>query len=687
MLSVARAILQLLSRRRGDRADVHPARLPIGGRPDGAHARRGRAPRRPAARRRAARAAGGAARQRGARATTSRRCRRGHRGGGDRPAGRALPGPLYGFYKAASAIAVARALEAESGVRCVPLFWLQTEDHDFAEIASATVAGRGGAAGHAVAPRRAGRRRRASRSRTAGCRRRSARCSTRSPSCWAPARPRAETLALLARALPRRAPDRGRRSPASSAELFADEGLLILDPRERARRRAGRADLPRGARRAPPTIERRLDERARGARGGRLRASRSRSAPGCALVFGHRDAADRPALSAGAPARARRRSAWRLAGGDGGFADAGDRRRAGARAAPLLHLGAAAADRAGHAAADGGLRRRPGGGQLLRAARAALRALPPGDAAGRPARALSLSRPAHAPAPGRARPRAPTTSRARRPSCSRGCPARAPRGTPSAAELAARVASEIAPVVDADRRHRRRARSRATATSRAPPSARARTSPARSRGSPGATRASWPSATASPSAGSRACRTRSPPAASRRSAPTPGRRSPAGSAPPRSRRWCSSASPPPARSRRRCRISSHEHASRPRRRSGSASSASRPSAAAASSPPRSPPRSRARGHAVHVFSDDVPGRLDPAQPNVTFHRVAPARLPAAQTLALHAGAHLEDRRGRRAASGSTSCTPTTPSPTPSAPTWRARCWPPTPAAGPPRPSW
>src|SRR5437868_1897006 len=53
-------------------------------------------------------------------------------------------GPLYGFYKAASAVAVARALAAESGVRCVPLFWLQTEDHDFAEIAAATVADRDG---------------------------------------------------------------------------------------------------------------------------------------------------------------------------------------------------------------------------------------------------------------------------------------------------------------------------------------------------------------------------------------------------------------------------------------------------------------------------------------------------------------------------------------------------------------
>lgn len=49
-------------------------------------------------------------------------------------------GPLYSFYKAASAVAVARALQAESGVPCVPVFWLQTEDHDFAEIRTATVA-------------------------------------------------------------------------------------------------------------------------------------------------------------------------------------------------------------------------------------------------------------------------------------------------------------------------------------------------------------------------------------------------------------------------------------------------------------------------------------------------------------------------------------------------------------------
>jgi bacillithiol biosynthesis cysteine-adding enzyme BshC len=51
-------------------------------------------------------------------------------------------GPLYTVYKAATAIAVSRQLTAETQVRCVPLFWLQTEDHDFAEIAHTFLPGR-----------------------------------------------------------------------------------------------------------------------------------------------------------------------------------------------------------------------------------------------------------------------------------------------------------------------------------------------------------------------------------------------------------------------------------------------------------------------------------------------------------------------------------------------------------------
>ncbi len=45
-------------------------------------------------------------------------------------------GPLYSVHKAASAIRLAERLEAESGVPCVPIFWLQSEDHDFEEIAT-----------------------------------------------------------------------------------------------------------------------------------------------------------------------------------------------------------------------------------------------------------------------------------------------------------------------------------------------------------------------------------------------------------------------------------------------------------------------------------------------------------------------------------------------------------------------
>ncbi len=53
-------------------------------------------------------------------------------------------GPLYSFHKAAAAIADAKAIERESGIRCVPVFWLQSEDHDFAEINECVVVDKAG---------------------------------------------------------------------------------------------------------------------------------------------------------------------------------------------------------------------------------------------------------------------------------------------------------------------------------------------------------------------------------------------------------------------------------------------------------------------------------------------------------------------------------------------------------------
>lgn len=48
-------------------------------------------------------------------------------------------GPLYTLYKAAAAVVDARALAAESGAEVVPIFWLQTEDHDLDEVDRAVV--------------------------------------------------------------------------------------------------------------------------------------------------------------------------------------------------------------------------------------------------------------------------------------------------------------------------------------------------------------------------------------------------------------------------------------------------------------------------------------------------------------------------------------------------------------------
>ncbi|HJR61856.1 MAG TPA: bacillithiol biosynthesis cysteine-adding enzyme BshC [Vicinamibacterales bacterium] len=51
----------------------------------------------------------------------------------------ALGGPLYNLFKAISAIQLGRRLTAEHGVPVVPVFWVETEDHDWAEVRAATV--------------------------------------------------------------------------------------------------------------------------------------------------------------------------------------------------------------------------------------------------------------------------------------------------------------------------------------------------------------------------------------------------------------------------------------------------------------------------------------------------------------------------------------------------------------------
>jgi bacillithiol synthase len=52
-----------------------------------------------------------------------------------------LGGPLMSLYKAASAIALARHMEKTQGTPCVPVYWLGSDDDDFAEVRELSVLG------------------------------------------------------------------------------------------------------------------------------------------------------------------------------------------------------------------------------------------------------------------------------------------------------------------------------------------------------------------------------------------------------------------------------------------------------------------------------------------------------------------------------------------------------------------
>ncbi len=51
----------------------------------------------------------------------------------------AFGGPLYTILKAVTAIQLARRTSAEHGIPVVPVFWVEAEDHDWAEVRSTTV--------------------------------------------------------------------------------------------------------------------------------------------------------------------------------------------------------------------------------------------------------------------------------------------------------------------------------------------------------------------------------------------------------------------------------------------------------------------------------------------------------------------------------------------------------------------
>lgn len=197
-------------------------------------------------------------------------------------------GPLYTVYKAAAAIVDAAALARETGRPCVPVFWLQSEDHDYDEIAECCVPTGAGLARVRV--------------RVEGSdQRRSIGALRYGPEVDDAVAAVADALhglseADAAVALLRRcwaegaAPDAAFRSFVEA--LFASAGLLVLDPRHPAVAEAARAVHDRALREAPAICDALI------ARSRALEAAgfvvQVHVRPGAPLCFFHPDGPDGP---------------------------------------------------------------------------------------------------------------------------------------------------------------------------------------------------------------------------------------------------------------------------------------------------------------------------------------------------------------------------------------------------------
>jgi len=160
-----------------------------------------------------------------------------------------LGGPLYSLHKTASTVGLAREVTRRTGVPCVPLFWTHTEDSDFAEIRGATVIDAqlqlvdlqlpdpahtdGGLVGSiAVEPLRE--------------------LGERALDTWRELPGHADVAELWRGSLAR-ARDLGEAMSALWLALFADTGLVVVDPRLPAFRAAARPILERYLAKADPT--------------------------------------------------------------------------------------------------------------------------------------------------------------------------------------------------------------------------------------------------------------------------------------------------------------------------------------------------------------------------------------------------------------------------------------------------
>ncbi len=152
-----------------------------------------------------------------------------------------LGGPLYSLHKTATTVGLATAVAGRTGVACVPLFWMHGEDSDFEEIRSATFADAGLALRAGALPDGA---------HVAGGLVGSipvgplAALGEEALRAWSGLAGHGAVAGLLGDSLAR-ARDLGEAFSALMLALFADEGLVVVDPRLPAFRAAARPVLER----------------------------------------------------------------------------------------------------------------------------------------------------------------------------------------------------------------------------------------------------------------------------------------------------------------------------------------------------------------------------------------------------------------------------------------------------------
>jgi uncharacterized protein YllA (UPF0747 family) len=152
-----------------------------------------------------------------------------------------LGGPLYSLHKTAATVGIAAEVASRTGVPCVPMFWMHGEDSDFAEIRAITIADAtlalqelelpaaahrdGGLVGAVpLAPLAA--------------------LEAAALGHWSPL-PGHGDVAALVRAPHGRARDLGEAYSALMLALFAEQGLVVIDPRLPAFRAAARPIIDR----------------------------------------------------------------------------------------------------------------------------------------------------------------------------------------------------------------------------------------------------------------------------------------------------------------------------------------------------------------------------------------------------------------------------------------------------------